>query len=325
MSGVLETVSAKPVERLDLFSVKRFEALLYRPIEEIEAIANKAGAYYSPFLQHPKRRWFPKKPISSKRRRIDNPSEPLKKLQKTILSRMLQRIDLPDHVNGGVKGRSLRHNIEMHMNSKVLVTLDVKSFFPSITSKQIYSLWRHHLNCSPKIAAFLTKLTTFERRLPQGAPTSTYLANLLIASIDHEIVSICKSRGVIYSTWVDDLAFSGSDARSVIQTVIEVLRQVGLAVSHNKLKVMGPSSRRILTGIVVGRNLNVTPEYRRDIRSGVHKLRVGQVDQAKFESFVKSMNGRIDHVSSFSPRLADELREEFGREVAATRKRFNIE
>lgn len=325
MSAAWKLERAKQGKRLDLFAVPRFEAFLCRPIEEIKAIANKAGAYYSPFPRPAKRRWFPKNPITTKQRQIDNPGEPLKALQKTILSRMLERIELPDHVKGGVKGRSLRNNIELHISQKVLVTLDIKSFFPSITHHHIYSIWRHNLNCSPELSGLLTKLTTFEGHLPQGAPTSTYLANLFLASIDEEIVSACRSVGVVYSTWVDDLAFSGENSRCVIQIAVDVLRAAGLAVSHKKLRVMGPGSRKILNGIVVGRKLNVTSQYRNGIRSGIHKLRVGVVDQATFDLYVKSMNGSIDHVSRFNTRLGNRLREEFSCEVVATRSRFNIQ
>ena len=325
MSTVSKPEGAKPIKRLDIFAVPRFEALLHRPLEEIEAIANRAGAYYSPFPRPPKRRWFPRKPIEAKERRIDNPGEPLKGLQRTILSRMLERIELPDHVKGGVKGRSLRHNVELHVAQEVLVTLDIKSFFPSITHQQVYSIWRHQLNCSPKLSGILTKLTTVEGHLPQGAPTSTYLANLFLAAVDEEIVRACREVGVVYSTWVDDLAFSGQNARCVIQIAIEVLRRAGLAVSHKKLKVMGPSSRKILNGIVVGRKLNVKSEYRNGIRSGIHKLRIGAVNRATFDLYVKSVNGSIDHAYRFNKRLAERLREDFTREVIATRKRFNIQ
>lgn len=312
-------------KRLDLFGVRRFEALLCLPMAEIEALANKAGRCYSPFIPPPKRRWFPKKPITTKRRRIDNPNDKLKQVQKRILNRMLESIELPGYVKGGVKGRSLHHNVELHMRAKVLVTIDIKSFFPSITNEQIYSVWRNQLNCSTQISGILTQLTTLRRCLPQGAPTSTYLANLLIASIDDEIVGVCKSLGVVYSTWVDDLAFSGPSARRVIETAVDVLQRAGFAVSHRKLKVMGPSSRKILNGIIVGWKLNVPSEYRRSIRSGIDKIRKGLVRRQNFDSYVKSMNGKIDHVSRFNKKLADRLREEFTIEVVATRKRFNTQ
>lgn len=310
--------------RLDLFSVRRFEALLCLPMDRIEGIANRAGALYSPFIKPPPKRWFPKKPQATKIRLIDNPNEQLKAVQKRILSRMLEPVGLPSHVKGGVKGRALRDNIELHLNQHVLVTLDIKSFFPSINPRHVFFIWRRLLNCSPRFSSILTRLTTFERRLPQGAPTSTYLANLLITSIDHEICVACATEGVLYSTWVDDLAFSGPNAPLVIQTAVSVLQQAGFAVSHRKLKVMRPGSRKILNGIVVGRNLNVPLKYRNDLRSGIHKMRRGLIDRATFESYVSSMNGKIDHISRFNSKLAERLREEFRAEVAGGRKRLII-
>lgn len=310
--------------RLDLFGVPRLEALLCMPIERIEFIASTAGASYSPFIKPPPKRWFPKQPLATKIRWIDNPNKPLKSVQKRILSRLLEPVGLPGYVNGGVKGRTLRDNIEIHLNSDVLVTLDVKGFFPSITSKHVYFIWRRLLNCSPRFSSILTRLTTYERRLPQGAPTSTYLANLLITSIDHDIVVACAARGVVYSTWVDDLAFSGPDASLVIQTAVRALQQGGLAVSHRKLKVMRPGSRKVLNGIIVDRKLNVPFKYRNDLRSGIHKMRRGLIDRATFDSYVSSMTGRIDHVSRFNSRLAERLRNDFEAEVAEGRRRLKM-
>jgi RNA-directed DNA polymerase len=248
----------------------------------------------------------------------------LKEIQSRILARMLEQIELPGYVNGGVKGRSLSHNIELHAGAAALVTVDIKSFFPSITPKQVYSIWRYRLNCCPRFAAILTRLTTFEGRLPQGAPTSTYLANLLIASIDGEIVRACHKYGITYSTWVDDLAFSGADARLMIQIVIDVLMRNGFSVSHKKLRVMGPSNRSILNGVIAGLKLNVPREFRSAIRSGTYKLRMGLVTRNEFDSYVKSMHGTIDHVARFNRRLADRLRDDFNHEVASASKRLGF-
>ena len=305
--------------RLDLFSLRRFEALLRTPIDQIEAVAEKAGAYYSPFIASPSRRWFPKEPIAKRPRKIDNPLDPLKDLQRKILSGLLESIQLPEHVKGGVSGRSLIHNIELHRHSRVLVTLDVKSFFRSITSKQVYHIWRQQLNCSPKISSLLTKLTTFEGHLPEGAPTSTYLANLMLTSIEGEIVDACALAGVRYSTWVDDLAFSGSNAPNVINTAVAALQRAGLAVSHKKLKVMRPGARRVLNGILIGERLNLPANYRKGVRSGIFKLRDGQVPSAFFESYVRSIKGRIDYIFRINEKLGSRLRDEFESAVQAAR------
>ena len=314
-----------PRNVLNLFSIPRFEALLCLPIKQIKEIAKKAGSYYSPFNKPPVQRWFPKNPRVIKVRRIDHPVDPLKELQRRILNRLLEPLALPHNMKGGVKGRHLKDNIELHRNARVLVTLDIKSFFPSISNKMVYSIWRNQLNCSPYIAGLLTKLTTFERHLPQGAPTSTYLANLFLASIQDEIVLCCAENNVVFSTWVDDLAFSGSNAPHVIETAIAVLQHAGLAVSHKKLKVMRPGSRKVLNGIVMGKELNVPFKYRKDLRAGIYRLRRGQVNRRVLDKYTRSMLGRIAYVLQVNPKLGERMHAEFSAEVQVARKRLGVQ
>ena len=290
--------------RLDLFSVGRAEALLRTSIDDLQSMSVIAGSQYLPFDDTAKPRWFPKIPKSKRKRRLDNPCKPLKKIQTRILA-VLKTVDLPAYVKGGVSGQTLLDNIKIHAGSDVLVTIDVKSFFRSISSRQVYKIWRHQLNCSRRLASILTKLTTFEGHLPQGAPTSTYLANLLIVSLEPSILSTCRSLNIKYSTWVDDLAFSGSNAPDVIGTVVKVLRSVGLSVSHRKLKVMRLGSRIALNGVVIGNDLNLTSEYRRAIRSGIHKLRTGAVRQGLLVRYIRSLKGRIDYLCSINPKAGE--------------------
>lgn len=167
----------------------------------------------------------------------------------------------------------------------------------------------------------LTKLTTFEGHLPQGAPTSTYLANLLIVSLEPSILSACRSLNIKYSTWVDDLAFSGSNAPDVIGKVVTVLRSVGLSVSHKKLKVMRPGSRIALNGVVIGNDLNLTSEYRRAIRSGIYKLRMGAVRQGFLVRYIRSLKGRIDYLSSINPKAG----ERFSRDLMSAIAEIGLE
>jgi RNA-directed DNA polymerase len=100
----------------------------------------------------------------------------------------------------------------------------------------------------------LTRLTSFERHLAQGAATSTPLANILICTIDKQIRTECERMGITYSTWVDDLAFSGNDPRKIILVVITSLRRAGLRIARKKIKIMGPATQKILNGIILGKN-----------------------------------------------------------------------
>jgi hypothetical protein len=302
-------VSAE-LENLRLYSMPELERLLGAPRSEIFKAASLAGREYRPFKQTKKPRPFQKAPISSKLRPIDNPIGQLKRFQRRINRRILRRVDYPVYLCAGVNGRSLLDNARIHLASPVLVTLDIRSFFPSVSNIQVYKVWREVLDCSPRIASVLTKLTTIERHLPQGAPTSTLLANLVLFSVDGVIRKECSLRGVRYSTWVDDLAFSGKAAREVIGVAVKALLGAGFSISHRKMKVMGAGDRKILTGILLGKKPAVLPERLSNLRSGIHKLRTGQVPLGLQESYVKSLRGGINFVGLISQDKARLLHED---------------
>jgi len=294
-------------ETVDLFSFRKLEVCLGLPRNEIRSIASRAGGFYDPFPKKQKVRPFQQKFKPHKVRTIDNPIEPLKSLQKEINDRILRKVALPDYVYGGVKGKRVLDNVLLHFGSRALVTMDIRSFFPSITNLQVFRVWRNDLNCSPRIASLLTTLTTIQRRLPQGACTSTTLANLVLSSIYCPIQVECEKQGVLYSTWVDDLAFSGSEARQVIQVPVETLRGAGFSVSRRKLKVMGPADRKILTGVLMSRFPSVVPEYLSQLRAGIHRLLMKDVDPSEMASYIRSLEGRIAHVASIVPLKSKKL------------------
>lgn len=296
-----------PPDKLNLYSMGKLEFLLGAPREEIRTLAASAGANYEPFDQRKKPRPFQKAPLSSKVRKIDNPTKPLKTIQRAIHRNLLSPLALPYYLCGGVKGRSVKDNLTMHLGASCLVKLDIRSFFPNIDDRKIYKIWSELLNCSAEISNLLTKLTTFERHLPQGAPTSTLLANLVLFTVDAPIREKCRTEGVTYSSWVDDLAFSGNNSREVIQTAVEALRTAGFAVSHRKLKIMGPRDVKTLNGSRLGRLPKVELERVARLRSGIHKLATGQVSYAETKKYVESLEGKIAHVSQTSPQMGRKL------------------
>jgi hypothetical protein len=208
-----------------------------------------------------------------------------------------------------VKGRTLLDNIMIHFGARLLVTMDIKSFFPSVTNKQVYDVWSRVLNCSPRIAGILTKLTTFERHLPQGAPTSTTLANLVLFSLDDPIRSECNRQNVRYSSWVDDLAFSGEAAPKILSVAIESLSSCGFAAPHKKQKIMGPGSRKVLTKVLLANFPTVLPETLAQLRSGIHKVATRQVPRDELEAYLVSLRGRISHVEKINPRKGKSYRD----------------
>jgi RNA-directed DNA polymerase len=306
------------LRRLDLYSWGRLEQLLGVNRAQLRSLANFAGRHYHPFPKAPRSRPFARIVKPPKRRIIDNPSEELKAVQSLIVRRLLQSVALPKHICGGMKGKSVVDNVALHRGSQILVSMDIARFFPSITNKHVYQVWSDLLGCSPRISALLTRLTTFERHLPQGAPTSTILANLVLYSCDEPIRRECVRRGIQYSSWVDDLAFSSGNPRLVIDTVVATLKKNGFRTSRKKMRIAGPRAQKILNGVVLGGSLGIPPERLARIRSGIHKLRKGDVPAPEFQHYVQSLRGNINQIAQINPKTS----EKFKRDLEAACERL---
>lgn len=298
--------------KMDRFTVKRLgiahESSLARRLglrlDDLLIAASAAKGLYRPFPLVPNPRPFARKP-PKKARPIDNPLQPLKTIQQQINKKLLRPIVLPDHILGAVRHRSILDNAAAHQGASLLVTLDVRQCFPSVTNNHVYQVWQNVLGCSPPVASLLTKLTTYDRHLPQGAPTSPLLANLFIWSIDEPIRNRCCESSVRYTTWIDDLAFSGERARDLIQWSVEVLRKNGLKLSHNKIKVMGTRKTKTLTGTRFGAHSVRAPKEIRDrARAGIHNLECGLVAPCEVEQYCKRLAALIKHIERICPKDA---------------------
>ncbi len=287
---------AESIAKLSVLSPNALAHRLGISVERLHDIADRADAFYRPFDTTPRQRPFQKTP-SRKSRHIDCPEGEIKAVQRTINRVLLQPILLPTHICGAVRSRSILDNASRHLGASTLVTIDIRKCFPSISNKQIYYTWADALGCSARVAALLTRLTTFERHLPQGAPTSPSLANIFIWSVDAPIRAECARLGVAYSTWIDDLAFSGDRSREIIQFAIRVLASHNLAVSRGKIKVMGPRATKLLTGTRLGRDrVRVPAELKSRVRSGLHKFALREPLPCSVEEYLRSLDAQMKHI-----------------------------
>jgi len=118
--------------------------------------------------------------------------------------------------------------------------------------------------------------------------TSDGLANLVLSSADCGIKAACETAGIRYSSWVDDLAFSGLKAREIVHQVVNVLMQAGFRLSHQKIKVMGAGDRKTLNKLVLSRFVSVERAYLSRIRAGIRNLRVGKIPGSEVAVYVRS-------------------------------------
>jgi RNA-directed DNA polymerase len=296
-----EEVQLKEVEKLNILSLNRLALLLGIDRARLAEAAQYADSYYGPFDTQGRERPFQKKP--NKARTIDNPRGDLKKIQRRIYRKLLRPICFPTHIVGGIRKRSVSDNADHHLGTDLLVTLDIRKCFPSITNRHIYRVWRALLGCSPAVAQLLTRLTTFKRQLPQGSSASPLLANLFIWSIDEPIRRACIEKSVVYSTWIDDLGFSGTKARELIQIAAKVLADHGLRLARKKIKVMGPTAVKLLTGTRLGKmQIRASREKLMRVRSGIHKLRLGLIPPYKEERYIDGLVGQLSYIERLCPK-----------------------
>lgn len=184
--------------------------------------------------------------------RIINPSiGRLYLIQKKIKSELLDKVVFPEYVQGGVKKRSNISNAAKHLGKRYKFTSDIKKFFPSITPRSVYKALRLH-GFIPDIARILTILTTYKGKVPQGAPTSTHIANIVFTQTDQMINGFCADNKLTYTRFVDDISVSSpQDFKKLTPKILNFISEAGFEISNKKSKYKGVLD---LTGISVGNN-----------------------------------------------------------------------
>ncbi len=179
--------------------------------------------------------------------RIINPSHRrLKVIQKRIQQNILNNLKLPDYSYGAVKGRDNVDNVKNHRGKKYKFTTDLRSFFPSVTNTHVFQRFRRY-GFSPDVSHILTKLTTYKGRLPQGAPTSSSVANLVFVKTGDNLAAFAKRHQITFTSFVDDLAFSSPvDFKDKVEELIDMITIDGFRISHEKTNY---SRNPLITGL----------------------------------------------------------------------------
>ncbi len=192
-----------------------------------------------------------------KERIIRPPRKELKRLQSNLKNRILALIKLPDNIHGGVKKKSNITNAKKHQGKKYIFTTDLKDFYPSITSQQVYDTFIK-LGFSTHYAHWITLLSTWKYELPQGTPTSTHIANLVFLETDKLLIDLCNKNNITYTRYVDDLTFSSQqDFQNILQDILSIVTRQGFKLSYRKTKYCG---NQTVTGIDVFLNKIDVPE-----------------------------------------------------------------
>lgn len=211
-------------------------------------------------------------------RELHSPSAELKQLQRHILRRVLGKLRVHPSATGFEPGLSIAHNASFHLGQAVVIKLDLKDFFP-FTSAQRVEDYFLQIGWDDEAAALLTKLTTHEGGLPQGAPTSPRLSNLVNYVFDAQILRYVEKHKGTYTRYADDITISYPEdwpkyVRGTVQHVRKIARRHGYVVhTKGKLRILRQHQQQRVTGLVVNDKVNLTRERRRWLRAVEHRRR----------------------------------------------------
>lgn len=228
-------------------------------------------------------------------RQIDAPRVFLKTVQRWILFNILYMRPLPPYVTGFVPGRSLLDNGAAHLGSKYMIKMDLSDFFPSVNTEHVKGVYAS-FGYPERVANFLSRLTTLNNCLPQGAPTSPYLANLVFLHCDKKIHRICTRFGVRYSRYADDLTFSSDTPMKAVflKNVQNTIKQSGFRINREKFRRWRPGQRLITTGMVVHEKVQPTRQLRRRLRAMFHQAKLRRrrsiADLSKLQGWAAFVN-----------------------------------
>jgi len=257
-------------------------------------------------------------------RLLEIPKPRLREIQRKILRRILDQVPAHDAAHGFVRGRSPLTFAAPHAQSEIVIGVDLMQFFPSITGNRVHAVFAA-LGYPPAVAGVLTGLCTVATpadtlrglpyaqasqlrtaHLPQGAPTSPALANLVARTFDIRSSALAQANWLAYTRYADDLAFSGieiADVGTLLWTINQIAQDEGFDVHPRKIKVMRPHRRQHLTGLVI----NDQPSYPRDdydrLRALLHNAAntsAQEQNRAGVEHFRAHIYGRIAHIGETS-------------------------
>lgn len=244
------------------------------------------------------------------KRKITAPDFDLKLVQKRINRFVFSNVQYPDYLFGGIAEKDYLRNAQVHVGAKVLIAVDVESFYPNIKASTVKKIFQYFCNFSPEVSDVLTRLTTLNGAVPQGACTSSHLANLVFHETEHALVHEFRQKGLKYSRLLDDITVSSKSELSAakiaknIDRVAAMLKTVNCRIKKSKTKISSesnPSDLMFVTGLWLNRGRPRVASSERDlIRSEVYNC----LKLASVSRHVSDYHAKHDRVSGRVAKLA---------------------
>ncbi|MCT4584449.1 MAG: reverse transcriptase family protein [Peptostreptococcaceae bacterium] len=254
-------------------------------------------------------------------RQIAAPKTKLKKAQRKILDDILVKIPVSKSANGFLKNTSVLTGANTHFTkTQLLINMDIKDFFPTINFKRVLGMFKS-FGYSPYISSLLAILCTYcertemkikdeikyirtsNRILPQGAPSSPMITNIICNNLDRRLEGLSKKYEFNYSRYADDLSFSLNNKLDENNSLIlefykyinKVINEEGFEVNVNKTRFLRQNNSQSITGIIINNEeLGVSKKWLKILRATIYNTKKSKNNNEKISlDKIQEIKGKI--------------------------------
>jgi hypothetical protein len=272
-------------------------------------------------------------------RLISAPMPRLKQAQYWILSQILEKIPVHGAAHGFRRDRSIVTNANPHVGAEVVINLDLKDFFPSISYRRVKGLFRS-FGYSEAVATILALISTApdveevsldgqtyyialnQRHLPQGSPASPAISNLICRHLDERLTQMADDLGFTYTRYADDLTFSASGDSlrhicRILRRTESILDYESFTLHPQKTRIMRRKSSQLdVTGIVVNEGLNIDRKTLRKFRATLHQIETQGLEGKHWGhsgNLLASIQGFANFITMVNPEKGAQFQEQVSR------------
>lgn len=245
---------------------------------------------------------------------IDSPNKQLKRIQTQLGKKVydihknyIDQKRIASNISHGFEtGKSIITNARIHKNKKYLLNIDIANFFSSINFGRVQGYFNksQEFMFSKEVSTIISQLVCYEKKLPQGAPTSPIISNLIFNIVDLRILSLAKKYKLSYTRYADDMSFSTNnkafrtDHIEFIQELKVLLKNSGFDINESKTRLEYYSSRQEVTGLTVNKKINARRKFIKQTRAMVDQL--FKTDSFKIDGVIgteEQLEGRLAFIN----------------------------
>lgn len=240
---------------------------------------------------------------------INAPQGELKTLQKNLAKILEKSINNSSNISHGfIKNKSIYTNAATHRNKCFVLNMDLQNFFDSFHFGRVRGFFKknRNFNCTNEIATMIAQIVCYKGKLPQGAPSSPVITNLICGSLDYRISKLSKKYKLDYTRYADDITFSTNNRHFIceyenfLNEITEIIEKSGFKINDKKTRLTYSHKRQTVTGVVVNKKLSVPREYYKQTRAmafNFYKNRIAYLDESN--KTLNQIEGRFSYINSF--------------------------